>query len=202
MLTLDPTYHAALDRQWDQLGRPGARLTSRERISLAAAARAARRGETPDLDIHPAMLEAARTFAADPAAPRADWVASLAQRGVDAASYVEILSLVARLSAIDTLLFGLGQPERPLPDVQPGAPTGAIDPTARIDGGFAPTVGAAFPTTALTMLTGEQDTMFDLHGALYLSIEEMADLGVVKDLDRRQMELVAARTSLLNDCFF
>ena len=44
--------------------------------------------------------------------------------------------------------------------------------------------------------------MFALHGVLYLSLEEMMDLEVVKGLTRAQMELLAARTSLLNDCFY
>lgn len=51
--------------------------------------------------------------------------------------------------------------------------------------------------------TGSGDAMFDVHGALYLTIQEMGDLEIVRDgLERAQMELVAARTSMLNDCFY
>ena len=44
--------------------------------------------------------------------------------------------------------------------------------------------------------------MFELHGVLYLSLDEMADPTIEKTLTRAQMELIAARTSLLNDCFY
>ena len=51
--------------------------------------------------------------------------------------------------------------------------------------------------------------MHDVHGTLYLAPSgeptgnSMGNIGVVRDgLNRSQMEFVAARTSLLNDCFF
>ena len=45
--------------------------------------------------------------------------------------------------------------------------------------------------------------MFDLHRVLYLPLEEMLDVGAARDgLSRPQLELVAARTSALNDCFY
>ncbi len=41
-----------------------------------------------------------------------------------------------------------------------------------------------------------------LHGALYLSYPDMADLHAERGLTRAQMEFVAARVSYLNDCLF
>lgn len=201
MLSID-RYEDAIARQWANLASPGTWLDGAQRVAVAAATRAARLGEPLDTELDDAIVEAATVFGADPAAPRARWVADLERRGVTPETYVEILSICSRLAAIDTFLFGVGHPVRRLPDPVGGEPSRERIPEARIDGGFAPTVGRAFPTTAVSALPGEQDVLFDLHGALYLSLAKMAQLEIVKDLDRRQLELVAARTSLLNDCFF
>ncbi len=122
--------------------------------------------------------------------------------GSTARRYVEILGVVARLDAVDTFLFGIGAPTRPLPDPRPGEPSRVPVPEARLDGGFVPTVGPAFPTSALSAVAAEQHAQEDLHGVLYMTIEQMGDLEIELDLNRAQIEFVAARTSLLNDCFF
>jgi hypothetical protein len=44
--------------------------------------------------------------------------------------------------------------------------------------------------------------MHQLQAAFYLATGEMGELDVQRGLHRTQMELVAARTSLLNECFF
>lgn len=202
MLQLDQSYLEAIDRQWANLAAPGVRLTGAERVAVAAETRASRAGIQLNSALSAAVVEAAHTFGANPASPRQPWVDDLASRDVDAATYVEVLSICSRVAAIDTFLYGAGHPQRPLPAPEAGDPTGHVDPDARLNGGFAPTVGPAFPTTVVSLLPGEQDVLFDLHGALYLSLSEMGRLDIVKDLDRRQLELVASRTSLINDCFF
>ena len=63
-------------------------------------------------------------------------------------------------------------------------------------------VGAAGATSALSGVSVEDRAQEQLHDALYLSYQEMGDLGIDKVLSRSQMELLAARTSLINDCFF
>ncbi len=201
MLDLPAAYAAILDAQWRQLGAAGEWLTGAERVEIARTTRAARSADGGPMPADPAH-EAAWVFGGDPAAPRAGWVDRLEADGLDRTTYVEILGICARVAAIDTFLYGLGQPERPLPMPEAGEPTHTTVADARIDGGFAPTVGPAFPPTALSAVPVELDAMMQLHGALYLSLREMGDLEIMKDLDRRQLELVAARTSLLNDCFF
>lgn len=109
---------------------------------------------------------------------------------------------MARLNAVDTFCFGVGQNLPELPASVTGEPTRAISSNASIDGGWVPTVGPAWPPTALSLVPGEHEAMHELHGAFYLTIEGMADLDAHRGLHRTQMELVAARTSLLNECFF
>lgn len=133
---------------------------------------------------------------------RQDTVATILSGGMTAETYVEILSLTSRLVAVDTAHFALGLEPAPVPEATDDPPTGRIAPDAAIDGGWVPTVGAAYPPTALSLLPDEDHAMHELHGALYLSIPQMGDSDISRGLHRTQMELVAARTSLLNECFF
>jgi hypothetical protein len=64
------------------------------------------------------------------------------------------------------------------------------------------TVGAIGPPTALSSVRREAADQEALHEVLYLSYSGMGDLDADRGLHRTQMELVAARVSLLNDCFF
>ncbi len=104
--------------------------------------------------------------------------------------------------ANDTFSFAVGAPPPELPEPSDAPPTGRIAGSASIDGGWVPTVGRAQAPTALSLLPSEHRAMHDLHGVFYLSIEEMSDLDAHRGLHRTQMELVASRTSLLNECFY
>ncbi len=196
-------YIAAIERQWDLLARAGTWFTGQQRVDIARAARAARDGViSDDMSLSEAARGAARAIAATPASIRANDVQRWYDAGLTGEEYVEILGVVARLVAVDTFLFGLGQPERPLPEPIAGEPSRQIVSGAHLNGGWAPTVGAAFPTTALSAVPAEFDAMAELAAAFYIALDGMADLALVNGLQRDQMEVVAARTSLINDCFF
>lgn len=201
-LTLSSEYIPGLDREWHRLRSPGTWWTGTERVEIAAVARAARAEQAPpDTSLPQPAIEAATALSADPHATE-EWVAALAARGLPALPYVELLGVVARVNAVDTFLFGIGTAEQPLPDPLPGEPSRETVPDARMQGGLVPTVGPASPPNGLSAVPGEAEALLDLHGVLYLSLSEMGDLRIEKDLSRAQVEFVAARTSLLNDCFF
>jgi hypothetical protein len=202
-LSAGPEYVAALEHEWEVLSHPGTWFTGDQRVAIAREARAARDGlGVNSQSLSEAARSAARAISATPAAIRATDVQGWYNDGLTGEEYIEILGIVARLSAIDTFLFGLGQPGRPLPEPIVGEPTRHIVAEARLDGGWAPTVGFAFPTTALSAVPAEHDAMADLAAAFYIALDGMADLALVDGLQRDQMEVVAARTSLINDCFF
>ena len=202
-LSAGPEYVAALEHEWEVLSHPGTWFTGDQRVAIAREARAARDGlGVNSQSLSEAARSAARAISAAPASIRAHDVQGWYNDGLTGQEYIEILGVVARLSAIDTFLFGLGQPERPLPEPIVGEPTRHIVAEARLDGGWAPTVGFAFPTTALSAVPAEHDAMADLAAAFYIALDGMADLALVDGLQRDQMEVVAARTSLINDCFF
>ena len=114
------------------------------------------------------------------------------------------MSVVSRLAAIDVTAFGLGFDERPTPRSALGGEASRERPTdAVVSNGWVPTVGPAWAPASLSAVPDEVDAMFDVHGMLYLSMEQMSDNEIVRNgVHRAQIELAAARTSWLNECFY
>ncbi len=116
--------------------------------------------------------------------------------------YIEITGITGRLAAIDSVHDGVGATRQPLPDPEPGEPSRTEEPLARLGAAWVPMVGGASITQALSLVDSESVAQEDLHGPLYLSYEGMAMMDYVGGLNRAQMELVAARTSAINECFY
>lgn len=202
MTALAPELTSGLDREWDRMAASGTWFTGAERVALAAVARAAREHhDAPVVDLPAPAVEAAARLSVDPHVDQA-WIDDLAAGGLAIEPYVEILGVVSRIAAIDTFLFGVGLPLRALPtETSSDEPTRQVVADAVVQGALVPTVGVPFPPTALTAVPAEAEALGDLHTVLYLSMVEMGDQQIVRDgLNRIQIELVAARTSLLNDC--
>ena len=120
-----------------------------------------------------------------------------------AEAYVELVGVVGRLAALDTAAFGLGLDPTPLPTPVAGAPLEATVPGVDYVDGWVPTAGIAFPPTAYTAVPGATELWIDVSSVLYMPLEEMGDPTFVRDeATRAQIELVASRTSYLNDCFY
>lgn len=195
---------AGIQRARDQIARPGTWWTAAQRVAIAATARAARAGgPVPANRVLPAAaVDVAAAVAVRAHTITADTVDQADTGGVRAEAFVEIVGVVARTAAIDTTARGIGAEPVAFPDPTPGAPTNRTQPDARRRSAFVPMVGGAGATTALSAVDAECAAQEDLHGALYLTYAEMDDLAIVKGLPRWQLELVAARTSLINQCFF
>lgn len=201
----------AVDRVLLSTASPGATLTGIERHQVALRSRramavassrspiSASRDDDVTGDSREWLVDRITTAAAT---IRPAHIDQLGDAGLTDSTYVEILGLVARLQAVDTFCFAIGAELPELPAPIDGPPTGIVADEAALLGGWVPTVGPASPPNALTLLPDEHEAMLDLHGALYLSVEGMADLDADRGLHRTQMEYVAARTSLLNECFF
>ncbi len=187
---------------WAHIGATGTWWTGPERVAVAAEARAGRAGApSPGMLSGPAA-EAARVLAARPQDARRSWVRSLEERGLGTASYVEIVGVVSRLVATDTFHQGLDLDLEPLPEGFPGEPSRALPAGARAGKGWVPMVGGAGVTTALTLVPAENVEVFRFHGPMYIPPAEMGDMRFSRTLDRPQLELLAARTSALNECFY
>lgn len=181
---------------------PGTWWDGSERVAIADHVRAARYGtEPPQSNLPGPAAEAAETVGAQPATIRRAWVEGIADT-IGYPQYVEITGIASRLAAVDTVHDGLGATHEPLPQPEPGEPSRTEEPTARAGAAWVPMVGGASITQALTLVDSESVAQEDLHAPLYLSYEGMAQLDYVAGLSRAQMELVAARTSAINECFY
>ena len=203
MLAVPAEIEELIERRWDTVRSPGASFTGADRLAIADAAR----GEHVTT-LTSAMSDAARRIHDEPAALTLTWLDTLRAEGLTDAAYVELVGLVAQIRALDTFEFGVGRPRRALPDPIGGDPSPAEVVGATIEGGWVPTVGPAYPMSVLSLAPAEHDAMVDISEVLYLAPRggdgfTMGNQHVVRDgLTRSQIEFVAARTSLVNDCFY
>lgn len=203
MTTPIEEYESALGVQWQHLARPGTWWTGPERVTIAAEARLATRGLPPCRALPSAATEAARTVATQASTIRPATISHWTNSGLDVFAYVEIVGIVALVMALDVAAFGLGRSQYPLPIGEPGEPSRERPDGAETSNGWVPTVGPAWAPEALSAVTAERDAMTAIHGPLYMTMQQMGDMGIVRNgMTRPQIELVAARTSMLNDCFY
>jgi len=200
---------------WTRLAEPGTWWTAAERVAIAAEVRAARaqRSEPPWLRdakaVHPGVLsdlarETARTIAVDAHKLDRKWCdAVIAELGD--APYVELAGVVVCVTAIDAFCEALGAALEPLPEPKPGEPS-QTRPDGVGDAGAWVPMTDPFPGPnvgrALSLVPDAQMTFFALVGAMY-SGQDFAKLDWGhRALARPQVELVAARVSALNECFY
>ena len=144
--------------------------------------------------------------------------------GISDAEYVEIVGVVSRAVNMDIFARGIGVPARLLPAPLEGEPSRTRPRTARNEGAWVPTIpggargeeeakqlygssdpqAAPFIYRALSLVPMEAAGLIQLGGAQYVAISSFMDLGFTFEptLSRPQYELVAARVSALNECFY
>ena len=150
------------------------------------------------------------------------WYERTLSAGLTDGQYVELVGTVVSVLSIDRFCRAVGVPLHPLPEPEPGAASGYRPATATHDGeSWVPMVPFDNSGTqeadlwppkrtgnvirALSLAPDEVRTLHDLGGAHYI------DHGLVRNpsagraggaLSRAQIELVAGRVSILNDCFY
>lgn len=221
---------------WDRLSRPGTWLTGAERVAVMAEARHARRtaycadlraAMSPyNVDARPDTLgevpenwvELIHRLVCDPGRLTEGWYRRVIESGVAETEYVEIVSIVAHITAIDTFARGLGIPERPLPEPQDGEPSRYRPAEARQHEAWVPNISRAehgpneadyFSETtaniqrALTLVPDEARGFFKLVAVQYLSRHEMFDFAnEYRAISHAQIELLASRVSAINQCTY
>lgn len=189
-------------RDWTRLSAPGSHSTGAERVMIAAETRRAWSGEAPSHELPAATLEAVRRITTSASTIRREWVEHLVSSGLPEAGYVETIGIVARTVAVDTFHRALGAEVETLPAPQPGDPTGAVDPAARPSKGFVAMARGTSSWWATSLVPDAFEGMEEFHNSLYLSPQEMMMEEPPRLLSRPQIELVAARTSAVNECFY
>lgn len=204
LFTPDPAADAAIASAWAAIAQPGSFYTGAERVQFAEHARAARGLATASSELPAIEAEAVSRVAAAAMTSRLHHVEAWTASGRDVLAYVELVSVVAQAAAMDSYRFALGVELDPLPAPVPGDPVPAANPEARRTNAWVPTVGIALAPTALTALPNEAAPKKELASTWYIpdTVIHQYDVEPGRELTRPQMELVAARTSYLNECFF
>lgn len=155
----------------------------------------------------------------DPARLARSWFEGVIAGGLDVASYVELIGVVTMLTGVDYFARSLGVAPFQLPAPCPGDPSRHLPASAKPGTAWVPMIapedaagseadlypaGAMIPNImrALSLAPAEVRMLFVLASSHYLRIEQLGDPTARRALDRMQMELVAARVSALNQCFY
>ena len=189
--------------QWQRLANAGTWFNGEQRVAIATIVRQAQAGQAVKAEaLSDVMVEAAAKIAIDAHSIDEEWVTGVYDRGLQPLQLVELTAIVAQLSTIDTYTLGIGEALRELPVPLPGDPEKQEVKGAKLTRGWYPTRGVAGAPNCFSAVAAENKAMFDIHEAMYLSMEEMADVSILKTLHRSQIELLAGRTSRYNDCFY
>ena len=209
---------AALRESWADVGRPGAWWTGPERVAIAGLARAERlqrnqppwtrdRSRAPAAPLPEKAVEAARKIGADPMHLDREWAEGVIGEIGDA-PYVELASVVVTTVAADAFCEAMGIDREPLPAPEAGEPTrerpdnmgdiGAWVPVQVIDW------KRANVARALSLAPEGVRTFFRMVAAMYTGTATDFEQMVWdhRPLPRPQVELIAARVSALNECFY
>lgn len=211
---------------------PGTWLSGEERLACVEAARAARSAaglqrEIPGtgampVDVLPAAtLDLVTRLAVLPREMTREHFTAARARGMSAGEYVETVSLVSRIVNVDVFARGVGAAPSVLPEPVDGEPDYDA-PRAVEEGAWLPTVPAGakgaqdalrayggsgpqpFIYRALSLVPVEAMRCISGGDIQYLPIDKFMDFTYSHHpgLSRVQVEIVAARVSALNDCFY
>lgn len=237
-LPVRPDLAAEHARVWRNLAMPGTWLDASQRVAVARATR-----EAPACPTCQAAASAlsplppgAKHALSEPTLPAVwnevvhrvrndasrltdSWYDTLIDRGLSAGEYIEIVSVLAHVVAIDTFTDALGWPRHALPEPMAGEPSRALPPGARAGLGRVPTVApedvsqaeadlyqnlsGANIHRALSLVPAEVWSFFALDAVMYLPDRQLRDFDhEFRAIDHAQIELVAARVSALNECYY
>ena len=215
-------------RSWERLASAGDWWTGAERISIAAECRRASAlvDNLSDPGPGPAPLPEAAVFAVHkligdlPNVTREWYEETINADGMSDAHYIELLGVLVHVWSVDEFHRALSIDLEPLPDPIPGQPTRIRPSGARPNGSWPPTMlvedlddreadiyegqsRASNVRAAMSLHPDSVRWLSDLFDAHYLSwVEIGAEQEPFRVLTRPQRELVAARVSALNECFY
>jgi len=215
-LTLPAGVAEAAAEAWANLGRPSRQLTGTERISILDAARSATPRPVWDREGGLDALRSARgdraavlpalaaIFATEASLIDAELVSDMADEIGDT-TYAETAALVAQLITIDQFCVSQGIDLVPFPQAEPGDPSGERpDGMGDAGGHIQMTVPFLGPNVARSLSLAGEDHLRWRGLVLSMYSRDAFDEMVWSDraLTRPQVELLAARTSSLNECFY
>ena len=215
-------------RSWQRLAAPGAWWTGAERIAIAAESRRAAAMVDGEPDPGPASvalpeaaIHATHKLIGDLPNVSPEWYEeTISAAGMSDARYVELLGVLVHIWSVDEFHRALAMPLEPLPLPVAGDPSGHRPEGLEQRGSWPPTLAgdslapsevdifcgserAATVHAAMSLHPDSVRWLNDLFDAHYVSWYEIVDLETeYREITRAQMELIAARVSALNECFY
>ena len=205
---------------WARLAEPGEWWTGKERVAILEEVRNDRNeghpkvrsslsdlSNTPSPVISPLTSEIVRMVTSNAAEIDEKW-AKEAISLIGEGKYSELVSLVVNIVPIDIFCLLLGRPVVSLPVPKGGKPGGTI-PDGLSDGGaFVPWLTENFVgpnvARALSFVPKDNEVRMKLVESMYAGGGKF--ISMVWDenepLDRAQVEIIAARPSSINECFY
>jgi len=199
----------AMQRTWAAIGRSGTWCTGGERVRFAAMVRAARsRGPRPpwvggDEPADP-LRRLADRIATDAGTIDRAWAAGVIGVLGDG-RYVELVSVAASLVSLDVFCEACGVELEPLPEPAAGEPSRIRPDDVGDDGAYVPMTvpkRGANVARAMSLVPDAVRLFFGLEQFFYASGADFEELAWDRPLARPQVELLAVRASVVNECFY
>lgn len=229
----------AVTTAWHALGWCGVWWTGAERVKIADEARAARScrlcqarkaallphavagSHDVATNLAAPAIEAIHRIVNDPGRLSEAWYRRTTSTGLSDEAYVELLSVVAITTAVDTFDRAFGAPLRALPSPLPGTPTRRRPERAKPGLGWMPMlapqdVGPGDPPLytsrgrsggnvhrALSLVPEAMMQFWDVFETMYLPQDAMRDFACeYRAIDHAQIEMLAARVAVRNQCVY
>ena len=198
---------------WKAIASAGSFWSDVDRLEIAKQARAARSQRSdlplnrsyPDSRLNRDTLETVRKVAADAGKIDRLW-AKKQIASIGDGPYVELVAIVASVSAVDAFSEALGRPREMLPKATGGSCSGVKSENATDIGGYLPMVDpwdGPNVSRALSLVPAANALFMQNVSSMYVGkgggFNDMVWDG---PLSRPQAELLAARVSSVNECFY
>jgi hypothetical protein len=223
-------------RVWDRIANAGTWLDGATRVQIAAETRQAQHcelcarqkaalspfsitgthdslGELPET-----WIETIHRIVSDPGRLTRSWSERMRYSGIEDTEYVELVSIVAHVTAIDVFARGLGTGQQALPEPRAGEPSRYRPAEARQGAAWLPSIAwdeagenekdfcrgrESNIRRALTLVPDEARSFFDLGAHQYLPGDAMREFSKkIRAITRAQIELLAGRVSAINQCTY
>ncbi len=172
-------------------------------------------------DLPEAAVEAVHRIVSDPGRLSEAWYRRTTAAGLSDEAYVEALSVVAIATAVDTFDRACGRPLRVLPEARSGSPGRRRPAGAKSGLGWMPMLAPEDVTPedpplyesagriggnvhrALSLVPEAMMQFWDLFEAMYLPQAAMRDFArEYRAIDHAQIEMLAARVAVRNQCVY
>lgn len=170
-------------------------------------------------DLPPNLVEVSHRVRTDSGRLSKSWFEKTLASGLAAEAYVEAVGIVTLLAGADAFCRAIGIPPHRLPAAIPGEPSRQRPAGTRDGVAWVPMLmpedatgpeADLYPNVplvpniarALSLLPDHARCLQDWIATHYVPLADLQNPTVGRELDRMQIELVAARVSAINECFY